>query len=340
MAETNKGRASEQRPATEALRDLWAGAADLNEQQGNVGGRGVYVPWETVVVREDLTPRTALHHAAIAQYAEVLDEVPPIHVQRDTFVLLDGRHRLEAAATVRDHIRIVEVEIPDDELFAYAIVTNNHHGVPLTLAEKQAGARRLLAEHPEWADKKIAELAGLSARTVWSYREDAKRREQEAAAREQRDPDIESVAPTEREGVDGVKRPVPLHQPHIPQPAPKPGGAPARASRSQLSFAWLEALDSAFDDAPDPDFMEPEWAEKVSAELRIVETKLMHAANEAGRLALRYADSAKQARADNAADEASLAAEDARQAARAMGPVAVADRNEHEGRWDDPDGGR
>lgn len=275
-----KGRASQKHPGTEALEAAWTAAAALMEKYGNVGGRGEFVPWEAVVVRDDLTPRRMTNSGAVEQYAEVFEELPPIVVQRDTFVLIDGWHRLHAAPqSGRDHVRIVEMDCPDDELFAAAIVANKGHGLPLAMSERVAGAKRLLREHPEWADKRISDLAGVSARSVWQYRQDAVQREQEQAAKEHREPEPERVAPQQRVGSDGVARPVPA-----PRPIPKPSGA----SRHQLAFEWVDALDHAFDAAPEPDLLEPEYAAAAATQLRKLEQKLLDKADEARRLATRY----------------------------------------------------
>lgn len=291
-----KGRASQQHPGTEALEAAWSVAAVLNDQQAKYTGeqakaRGEFVPWEAIVVRDDLTPRRMTNPGQVQQYAEVFDELPPILVQRDTFVLIDGWHRLHSAPEAgRDHVRIVEMDCPDDELFAAALVANKGHGLPLAQSERVAGAKRLLAEHPDWSDSRIADLAGVSSRSVWQYRADAVAREQEAASREQRAPQPEKVAPSERVGADGIARPTPSRP---LQPVAKPSRS-GPAPREQMAFDWLDALDHAFEGAPEPEEIEPEWATAAASQLRKIEQHLLDKADEASKLARKYEARASQ----------------------------------------------
>ena len=50
-----------------------------------------------VVLRDDLDPRLGQRDDdLIAQYAEIIDELPPIEINQDN-VLIDGWHRVRAA---------------------------------------------------------------------------------------------------------------------------------------------------------------------------------------------------------------------------------------------------
>jgi predicted transcriptional regulator len=54
-----------------------------------------------------------------------------------------------------------------------AIRRNITHGLPLTLAERRAAVKRLLERHPGWSDSRIAEICGVSCKTVSRYRKEA-----------------------------------------------------------------------------------------------------------------------------------------------------------------------
>jgi hypothetical protein len=85
--------------------------------------------------------------------------------------VLDGVHRVHAAVRLgRETIGAVFFEGSLDEGFALAVRSNVTHGLPLTLADREAAAMRLLVAFPEWSDRAIATNAGLCAGTVGSLR--------------------------------------------------------------------------------------------------------------------------------------------------------------------------
>ena len=45
-----------------------------------------------------------------------------------------------------------------------------YHGLPLTLRERKRAASRVLVAHPEWSDRRIAELCSISPKTVGRLR--------------------------------------------------------------------------------------------------------------------------------------------------------------------------
>jgi ParB-like chromosome segregation protein Spo0J len=99
--------------------------------------------------------------------AQLDAELPPILVHRPTMRVLDGIHRLDAVRQ-RGH-RTINVIYHDgslDEGFAEAVRSNISHGLPLSLAEREAAATRLLAAFPTWSDRAIAATAGLASGTV------------------------------------------------------------------------------------------------------------------------------------------------------------------------------
>jgi DNA-binding CsgD family transcriptional regulator/transposase-like protein len=108
-------------------------------------------------------------HIAILASSE--KPLPPILVHKPTMRVIDGMHRLRAAYLRGD--LTVEVQFFDgneDEAFMAAVQANVTHGLPLTLADREAAALRLIRSDPHRSDRLIANVTGLSAATVASRR--------------------------------------------------------------------------------------------------------------------------------------------------------------------------
>jgi hypothetical protein len=120
--------------------------------------------------------------------------LPPILVHRSTMRVIDGMHRLRAAQLRGEEtIEVTFFDGTDDEAFVAAIRANVTHGLPLTQADREAAATRLIASHAHCSDRWIAAVTGLAARTVATLRR-----------RSQPDPDPAAT----RVGLDGRTRPV------------------------------------------------------------------------------------------------------------------------------------
>lgn len=123
-------------------------------------------------VRPGYTPRLAGEsdeHARLLAASDVV--LPPVLVQRTTMRMIDGVHRLRAAQLRGEKTIAVQFFDGDDNAaFIAAVRANNAHGLPLTLADREAAAARLLAAHPQYSDRSIAAIAGLSAPTVREIR--------------------------------------------------------------------------------------------------------------------------------------------------------------------------
>lgn len=99
-------------------------------------------------------------------------ELPPILVQVDGCRVIDGLHRLEAARLMGDEsIRARFLDCSNSEALVIAMKANGVHGLPLSRADRVAGAQRVLGSHPDWSDRAIAGIAGLSAKTIASLRD-------------------------------------------------------------------------------------------------------------------------------------------------------------------------
>lgn len=146
-------------------------------------------------LRFGLSPRRELCDARhVATLAEVLDDVPPIVVHLPTLRVIDGVHRVHAALSL-GRVTIRAVLFDGDETAAHieAVRSNVTHGKPLTLGEREQAATRIVELVPEWSDRRIAGVSGLSPKTVARLRGRAT---------------VDSDQSRARIGRDGRKRPV------------------------------------------------------------------------------------------------------------------------------------
>jgi hypothetical protein len=103
--------------------------------------------------------------------AEILPELPPILVNRSTHRVIDGMHRLRAAQLRGDRkIRVRYVESGPEMAFLLAVEANAKHGLSLTLPDRKSAARRIAGFRPDWSDRLIAGIVGLSPKTVGAIR--------------------------------------------------------------------------------------------------------------------------------------------------------------------------
>lgn len=152
--------------------EQWRQARELN---ATWPGEGEWVPWMAIWIKDGIQPR-GVDSEAVDRYADTFHALPPIRVQRDTFALIDGRHRLEAAPrAISDYIRIVEEDVTDDELEERAFLANIGHGLAYTLAERVQGLNLLMRLHPELDAAKLARMTGVSYDTAKRYRRTVKR---------------------------------------------------------------------------------------------------------------------------------------------------------------------
>ncbi|MGV9680582.1 transcriptional regulator [Nocardia sp. NPDC003482] len=118
------------------------------------------------------SPRTSgLNAGYIRMLAESVTPLPPIVVHRATMRVVDGWHRVRAVES-RGETTIAAVYFDGDlsEAFVVAVKLNVAHGLPLSLADRKAAAHRILLTHPDWSDRSIAAIAGISHPTVAAIR--------------------------------------------------------------------------------------------------------------------------------------------------------------------------
>src|SRR5262249_56796043 len=87
-----------------------------------------------------------IEQAHVARMTECGGALPLIVVHWPTMRVIDGAHRLEVARRARREV--IEATFFDgsaDEAFALSVELNVRHGLPLSLAERKAAARRILA---------------------------------------------------------------------------------------------------------------------------------------------------------------------------------------------------
>ncbi|MEN3305742.1 MAG: hypothetical protein V7603_1944 [Micromonosporaceae bacterium] len=109
--------------------------------------------------------------------AGVAVDLPPVLVHRKSMRVIDGMHRIRAAQLRGE--KTVDVQFfdgSDDLVFVAAVRANVSHGLPLSLAEREAAAVRILASHGHWSDRTVAAVAGLAPSTVAAIRRRQPRR--------------------------------------------------------------------------------------------------------------------------------------------------------------------
>jgi ParB-like chromosome segregation protein Spo0J len=150
-------------------------------------------------LRFGLSPREEFcdaHH--VAALAEVIDDVPPILVQAHSMRVIDGVHRVHAALSLgRVTIRAVMFEGNEADAEIEAVRRNVAHGKPLSLAERESAAERILALVPDWSDRRIALVTGLAPKTVARLRSRATADSAQSRARLGRDGRLRPVDPAE-----------------------------------------------------------------------------------------------------------------------------------------------
>lgn len=110
-------------------------------------------------------------HIRLLADAAGTTKLPPILVQEGNYRIIDGMHRVEAAKLRGEvTIRARLIDCTDGEALVLAIKSNVLHGLPLSKADRISGAKRVLAAHTDWSDRAVAEISGLSAKTIASLR--------------------------------------------------------------------------------------------------------------------------------------------------------------------------
>lgn len=109
--------------------------------------------------------------AHIARLAAIEARLPPVLVDRSKMRVIDGMHRLLAASLKgREVIDVRFFDGSPADAFLHAVEANVTHGLPLSQSDRRVAAERILITHAHLSDRTIAQLAGLSAKTVAGIR--------------------------------------------------------------------------------------------------------------------------------------------------------------------------
>ncbi|PRH80457.1 transcriptional regulator [Streptomyces solincola] len=109
--------------------------------------------------------------AHVQRLADIYPALPPVLVHRSTMRVIDGMHRVAAAAA--NGLTSVEVHFfdgADEEAFIRAVAANTAHGLPLSVTDRKAAAERILRSRPELSDRAVATCTGLDPKTVAALR--------------------------------------------------------------------------------------------------------------------------------------------------------------------------
>ncbi|MEU3173079.1 ParB/RepB/Spo0J family partition protein [Streptomyces sp. NPDC007000] len=155
------------------------------------------VPVDSLVIAD--SPRLRGEDSEhIQMIAETDGDLPPIWVHQPSRRVIDGVHRVRAA--VLRGMTDIDVRFfhgSEADVFLLSVSANIKHGLPLSQDDRVAAARRVFTTHPEWSDRMVASLTGLSPRRV-------------AAMRSQISEG--TPQPARRIGRDGRSRPVDITQ--------------------------------------------------------------------------------------------------------------------------------
>ncbi|MEU6492245.1 transcriptional regulator [Streptomyces sp. NPDC046984] len=130
------------------------------------------VPLRALTIAE--SPRNSIENPEHTRTLAELDQpFPPIVVHRDSMTVIDGIHRLRATelqGRAFIDVRFFEGNVEDSRLLAVAL--NVVHGLPLSLEERSEAAKRIFTRYPEWSDRSVASIAGLSPKKAADIRHD------------------------------------------------------------------------------------------------------------------------------------------------------------------------
>lgn len=127
---------------------------------------------DTLVVGNHLRAG-GLDEGHVAAFCELEGRWPPLLIwASQPEVVLDGAHRLAAARRLgHDTVQVLAFEGNPDQAFVEAVRRNIGHGLPLSVADRTRAGEHMLRRHPDWSNRRIAEVCGLSPHTVAKLRE-------------------------------------------------------------------------------------------------------------------------------------------------------------------------
>jgi ParB-like chromosome segregation protein Spo0J len=107
----------------------------------------------------------------VAAIAAAQNPLPPIVVYRPMMRVIDGVHRVRAALLRgEEKIAVRFFDGGAADAFVLAVKLNVTHGLPLALADRKRAAERIITSHPQWSDRRVASVTGISPGTVADLR--------------------------------------------------------------------------------------------------------------------------------------------------------------------------
>jgi predicted transcriptional regulator len=139
------------------------------------------IPLSQVVFKQEFYPRDKPRTSTRTQYADALEggaEFPPIELDVDGNVLLDGYHRWKAHEDVgRKEIQAKLIKLNGMPRRLYAARCNGRHGDRLTASEKKAIAREMIEDRLCMIQEDVATALGVSRQCVSNWVGDIMARE-------------------------------------------------------------------------------------------------------------------------------------------------------------------
>jgi hypothetical protein len=128
----------------------------------------VLLPISEIRLNGGTQQRAEINQDAIQDYAEILDELPPVTVFMDTsgvYFLADGYHRVKAALHAgRDGILCEVRPGSRRDAVLFAVGANATHGLRRSNADKRKAVMTLLSdkEWARWSNREIARQCAVS----------------------------------------------------------------------------------------------------------------------------------------------------------------------------------
>lgn len=124
-----------------------------------------------IVVDLEAYPRADWSRQTADRYAEALEAgemLPPITLERGTNRLLDGMHRYQAHLKLgRESIEVDYDEVPEGvPVKLWAASKSKDHGDRLSGADAKEVARETIHANPEFSQKTVSRLLGVTSKTV------------------------------------------------------------------------------------------------------------------------------------------------------------------------------
>ena len=118
-----------------------------------------------IKIKLGINPRKELRSEIIEHYINIFDVLPPVVVQKNTGVLIDGFHRIEAARFLqREDIEVEAIEVEDNDLFAEACRRNSTHGLALSRDERNEAIVKLYRDG--WTQEALGQMWSVSQQQI------------------------------------------------------------------------------------------------------------------------------------------------------------------------------